>query len=812
MSIRNDLTYALRSLFKAKGFVVAVVLTLGLGVGANAAIFSVVQGILFRPLPNRNEDRLVYIRQSAPGLEIANAFFSVPEIQDVRSRAQTLAGVAEFSTLTFTVIGLGEPRQLRAGVVDGGFFDVMGLRPVLGRLISAGDEGPDKPSVAVLTHRFWMSQLGGDTSVIGKSIRIGARSAEVIGVVEPSIPYPTETEIMANVVTSPHHMGAAMNTDRQHRMTEVFGRLKEGAAIEAARAELGTIHGAMTTEFKDAYDPASRFGISAVLLRDQITSNARPVMLALMASAALVFIGACANVANLMLARATRRQPELAMRAALGAGRGVLRRMLLVEALVLAAAGAVAGLIIATPAVQVLARYAGRFSIRAQDVTLDERMLLAAAALAVIAAIGFAFLPRLPGGTTTASALASARTTGRVRGGQRIFAVAQIAASFVLLVGAGLLLRALLSLQAAEPGFQTEVLAVNVPSTPLGRTPDQLRAFYEELRRAVGALPGVRGVAVASAVPWRDAGTNPGNDFTFAIEGATAADGVQPSANFRSVSPGFFATLGIPMLAGRDFTDDDRVTAPRVVIVSRRLAERLFPGQEPVGRSLRWTDRRFGFIGVAAQPRMIVGVAEDISDEAIGVDPGMTVYHPFAQEIGGGRLFVHAAGDPYALVPSLTKVVRGLFADQPVERAATLDDVRAEVMAPTRLNTIVIGGFAVVTLAIALVGIAGVLAFSVSGRTREFGIRMAIGSKPADVLRGVLSEGAVIATIGIVVGAIAGVGLARLVGAFFGNTNPGDPTAIVLAALLMALTAVAASLGPALRASRVDVMEALRAE
>jgi predicted permease len=431
----------------------------------------------------------------------------------------------------------------------------------------------------------------------------------------------------------------------------------------------------------------------------------------------------------------------------------------------------------------------------------------------MLAAVAFAFLPRLPGSTTTASALASARTTGRVRGGQRIFAVAQIAASFVLLVGAGLLLRALLSLQAAEPGFETtQVLAVNVPSTPLGRTPEQLRAFYEELRRQAGALPGVRGVAVASAIPWRDASANPGNDFQFAIEGAAAQDGAKPTANFRSVSPGFFATLGIPLLAGRDFTDDDRSDAPRVVIVSRRLAERMFPGQEAVGRLLRWTDTRFGFIGVAAQPRQIVGVAEDISDEAVGLDSGMTVYHPFAQEIGGGRLFVHAAGDPYALVPSLTKVVRTLFADQPFERAATLDDVRADVIAPTRLNTLVIGGFAAVALAIALVGIAGVLAFSVSGRTREFGIRMAIGSQPRDVLRGVLREGAVIAGIGIVVGAAAGAALSRVVGAFFGNTNTGDPLAILLAAILMAVTAVVASLGPALRASRVDVIDALRAE
>ena len=788
----TDLKHVLRSLFKAKGFVVAVVVTLGLGVGANAAIFSVVQGILFKPLPNRDEARLIYIRQSAPGIESTNAFFSVPEIQDLRSRSKTLEGVAEFSTLTFTVVGLGDPRQLRAGVVDGGFFEVMGLKPVLGRLINAGDEGPDKPSVAVLTHRFWTSALGGDPTVIGRTIRIGARSAEVIGVLEPSVPYPTETELMANVVTSPHHMGAAMNTDRQHRMTEVFGRLEPGATIDTARAELDTIHGAMKSEFREAYDEKARFGIAAVSLRDQITSNARPVM----------------------LARATRRRPELAMRAALGGGAGALRRLLLIESSVLALAGAVAGIMLAVPTVAVLARYAGRFSIRAQEVSLDGRMLAASTGLSILAAILFAFIPRLPVSTTTAAALASARTTGRVRGGQRVFAVVQIAASFVLLVGAGLLLKALLSLQATVPGFElTQVLAVNVPATPLGRTPEQLRNFYEELRRNVGTLPGVRGVAVAGAVPWRDTGSNPSNDFAFTIEGAARPDGgEQPRANFRSVSPGFFATLGIPMLAGEDFNEANRNDSERVVIVSRRLVERMFPGQEPVGRYLKWTDRRMGFIGVAAGGRRIVGVVDDISDEGVGMDPGMTVYHPFSQEVGGGRLFVHAAGDPYALVPPLTRKVRELFADQPVERAATLEDVRADVIAPTRLNTLVIGGFAIVALAIALVGIAGVLAFSVSGRTREFGIRMAIGSRPADVLRGVLGEGAVIAVLGIVVGVAAGVGLSRVVGAFFGNTNAGDPVAITLAAILLAITAIVASLGPALRAARVDVVEALRAD
>jgi predicted permease len=814
MPVSSDLTYVLRSLWKAKGFALAVVVTLGLGVGANAAIFSVVQGILLRPLPNRDEARLIYIRQSAPGLESPNAFFSVPEIQDIRSRSATLAGLGEFSTLTFTVVGLGDPRQLRAGVVDGGYFEVMGLRPVLGRLINAGDDGPDKPSVAVLTHRFWTSALGADTTVIGRQIRIGSRSAEVIGVLEPSIPYPTETELIANVVTSPHHMSAAMTTDRVHRMTEVFGRLAPSATLQTARAELATIHGAIKSQYKEAYEERARFDISAVPLRDQITSNARPVMLALLASAALVFIGACANIANLMLARATRRQPELAMRAALGASTGTLRRLLLLESAVLAAAGALAGAALAIPAVSVLARYAGRFSVRAQEVSLDERMLLAAMGLSILAAVAFAFIPRLPGSTTSAAALASARTTGRVRGGQRVFAVAQIAASFVLLVGAGLLLKALLTMQATVPGFEmTQVHAVNVPSTPLGRTPDQLRNFYTELRRRAAQLPGVRGVAVGSVVPWRDTSTNPAGDFAFSIEGVPRQDGIpDPAANFRSVSPGFFATLGIPMLEGRDFTDDDRAGSERVVIISRSLAGKVLPGQEAIGRHLSWTDGRTRFVGINTEPRRIVGVVEDISDEGIGGEPGVTVYHPFAQEAGGGRLFVHAAGDPYALVPSLTKMVRELFVDQPVERAATLDDVRADVIAPTRLNAMVIGGFAIIALAIALVGIAGVLAFSVSGRTREFGIRMAIGSRPADVLRGVLGEGAVIALLGIVVGAASGFGLARVVGAFFGAANPGDPVAIVLAALLLAATAIVASLGPALRAARVDVVDALRAD
>lgn len=647
---------------------------------------------------------------------------------------RTLTGLGEFSTITFTLVGLGEPRQVRAGVVDGSYFDVMGLRPVLGRLLNAKDDGPGAAGAAVLTHRFWTTVLRADPTVIGKTIRLSTRSATVVGVLEPSVPYPVETELIANVVTSPHHLSATMTTDREHRMTELFGRLAPGADIETARGELRTIHGAIVVEHREAYDAKADFRLDAVQLRDQITSRARTVLLILLGTAGLVFVIACSNVANLMLARASRRESELTIRAAMGATAPALRRLLLAESLLLSVTGAALGVLISGPMVSVLARYASRFTVRAFDLSLDYDLLWAGVGLSLAAAVLRAFVPRLPAADSTrGSGLTNAglRMTGSTTRRLRAFAVTQVAASFVLLAGAGMLVRTLLVLQANEPGFETEnVLAVNVPIQSYRRTPEQIRAFYREVQRRIGAVPGVRDVAVGSTVPWRDAG-NFGPDFVFTVEGAQRDAGDELRANFRSVSPGFFATLGVPLIAGRDFSDADRNGAERVVVISSNLARRLFPSQDPVNRHLSWTDGRMRFIGVSTEPRRIVGVVADIGDEAIGAPLEMTVYHPFEQEIGGGRLFVHTATDPYALVPTITRTVRELAADQPVERAGTLEDIRAEVLAPSRLNAIVIGGFAAVALAIAIVGVAGVLAFTVRGRTREFGIRLAVGHSRA---------------------------------------------------------------------------------
>ena len=811
IALGQDMRIGLRSLRRAKGLAATVVVTLALGVGANAAIFSVVRGVLLRPLVNRGEDRLIYIRQSAPGIRISNTTFSMAEINDFASRATTIGAFGDFSTIDFTMLGFGEPRVVKAGVVSGSFFDVMGLRPVLGRLLNAGDDGPKAAGAAVLTHRFWSTSLNKDPGVIGKTISLGARAATVVGVLEPSVPYPADTEIIANMVTSPHHLGATMVNERTHRMTELFGRLAPGASVEDARAELTAVHAAMMRENPEAYSTGADVRLSVKPLREQITSPARTILLVLLAAAAIVFIIACSNVANLILARSVRREGELAVRAALGASHGALRRTLLAESLVLCGAGAVLGVLMASPLVSVVARFASRFSVRALEVTVDSSVLWVGASLSIAAAVVLAYIPRLPSphaptglGLTSGNLRITPGTNRRLRA----FAMTQIAFSFVLLAGAATLLATLVALQSANTGYNMrQVLAIDLPTPTLGASDAKEVDFYQEVSRRVGELPGVEGVALGSFVPWRDAGRT--FDFTFAVEGYTPADGEEnPHARFRIVAPRFFAVLGVPILAGRDFTDDDRRGSEPVVIVSESIAQRLFPTGDALNRKLWWTDPLWG----KPVPRRIVGVVADVDDENVVRGPATTIYHP-VQQIGvAGRLFVHAAGDPYALVPTVRRVVHQMSADQPVERAATLEDVRAEVLAPERLNAFVLSGFAGVALMIAVVGVAGVLAFSVSARTREFGVRLAVGSSPRHLLVGVVLEGIVIVALGVLAGAIGGYAFASVAASYFGNARLPGALPLVGAALILVGAAVLASLMPAARASRIDVLQALRSE
>ena len=811
LAFGQDMRIGFRSLLRSKALAATVVITLALGIGANAAIFSVVRGVLLRPLVNRGEDRLVYIRQSAPGFGSVNTTFSVPEIDDFKARATTVAAFGDFSTIDFTLLGLGEPRVVQAGVVSGSYFEVMGLRPVVGRLLDLSDDGPHAAGAAVLTHRFWTTELKSDATVVGRKIRLGARAATIVGVLEPSVPYPAETQIIANVVTSPHHLDATMVTGRTHRMTELFARLTPQATLDAARAELTSVHAAMVREHPEAYSPEADVRLSVTPLRDQITAPARTILILLLAAAGIVFVIACSNVANLILARSVRREGELAVRAALGASSGALRRTLLAESVVLCGAGALLGIFLARPLVALVAGFAARFSVRALEVTVDTSLLWIGGGFAMLAAVLLAYIPRLPS-TAGANGLGLASGSIRITPGTnrrlRLFAMTQIAFTFVLLAAAGTLLATLLALQEAHTEYDThQVLALDLPTSSIGIQDDREMQFYQEVTRRIDALPGVEEAALGSFVPWRDAGSLA--RFQFTVEGYAPADGEEPPyARPRAVAPRFFTVVGIPMLAGREFTDEDRAGGEPVVIVSQSIAQRLFPDGDAVNRHLWWTDALFG----KRTPRRIVGVVADVDDEHVVARAASIIYHPVQQLRAAGRLFVRAEGDPYALVPAIRQTIQELSAEQPVERAATLEDVRAAALTPQRVNAFVVSGFAGVALLIAVVGVTGVLAFSVSARTHEFGVRLAVGLSRHRLLIRVLSEGTMIVAIGILAGAAGAYAFAGLASSVFGKVGPPGAVPVAGAAALLIGAAAVASLMPAARASRVDVLQALRSE
>ncbi len=818
----GDSKVALRSLRRTPALWITVAVTLALGIGANAAIFSVVRGVLLRPLVNRDEDRLIYIQQSAPGLQVDNATFSIPEIQDIGAHLNTIRRIGTFSTIDFTLQGISEPREIHAGVVDGNYFEVMGLHSVLGRLLDARDDGPKAAGAVVLTYKFWVTTLHADPNVLGKVIQLGSlmqlRSATIVGVLEPSIPYPAETEIIANIVTSPHHLSATMVQGREHRMTDVFGRLAPGVNLKSARVELQTVYAAMLATHPEVYKPQYHFQIDTRLLRDQINERASTILWLLFGASGLLFVIACSNVANLILARTVRRESELAIRTALGASPAAIRRSLLAESLVLCGSGGLVGVLVAAPMVNVLARYALRFSVRAGDLRLDFSVLWMGLALALAAAVFLAFVPRLPSSDKShgLEGLSSGgvRVTRSSRRRLRVFTIVQVAASFLLLASAGVLLKTLFTLQRAQPAFETaHVLVANLPLISDGRTPEQVAAFYQEAQRKVGELPGVESVATSMSAPWRDTGIL---TFTlqFAVEGRKPENGKEDlRARFRFVSPGYFSTLGIPLLEGRDFTEGDRKESEPVVIVSKSIAEQLFPGQGALNRHIMWTDPLIKYAGISPEPRRIVGVLTDVDDGNILPQPNMTVYTPFAQgPIFMARMLVRAKNDPSVLVQAITRTIKAVAATQPVEHADTLQEVRTEVLANNRVNALVFGGFAALALLISVVGVAGVLAFSVSWRTREFGIRLALGAQPRRILASVLIDGATIAVIGITAGVLVGYAVSRLAGNYVPQLQLPGPIPLIGSAAVIFTAALLASAVPATRAARVDTVQALRTE
>jgi predicted permease len=809
-----DLRYAIRSLRRARGFTVAVVLTLGLGIGANTAIFSVIRGVLLRPLPHRDGDRLVYLRQSMDGPGGENINFSVPEILDFRTAAKTLKGIAEYSPVTFTLQGEKDAVRINAGLVTGNYFQIMGLSPVLGRLLNDGDDGTGVPPVMVLTPEYWMKRFGGDSAIIGKRVRVAGKSVEVVGVVQSAPYFPGRMDVLMNMVISEHHTSAMMVQGRTHRMTEMIARLAPEITVAQARSEVATIRQTVQADHKDAYDSASGYKVTLTPFKEILGQNAQLTLWLLMGAAAFVLIISCANVANLTLMRSVRREHELVVRAALGAGATKLRKLLLVENLVLASLGAAVGLVLAAGGVRLLISLAERYSPRSGEIRLDGMVLGFTLVLTLGVAVMLSYAPHLAKEGTLGSWMAAGanRASAGLRRQrlQRALVVAQVAVSVMLLSGAGLLTRTMLKLSEVDTGLNAEeVLTMEVPIDVFaGRDDADTKALYENMRFQVGAVPGVTDVGLGSTMPLRSA------QFRLDIkaEGRELASGEpQPSAEGRTASPEYFRAAGIPLRKGREFGTTDRVGSPLVVILNQSLADRLFPDKDPVGRRVAWTGEVLRFIGISGEWRTVVGVVGNTKDGGLDAQEMPVLFVPFAQELTfGGGLVIRAAGDAASLIPATTRVVRSVAPQEPIENVLTVAQIKDESVAPRRLNAILISSFGILAVIIAAVGIAGVLAFSVSARTNEIGIRMSLGADRGSVQRMVLKEGGVLLITGLALGVAGSLLASRMIRGLLFGVVPYDPVTLTGVALVMAAIGVGACWLPALRASRIDPAVAIR--
>lgn len=808
------LRYALRSLSRSPGFAALVVITLALGIGANTAVFSVLRGVLLRPLPHEDGERLMYLRQSAERGGQSNALFSVPEIVDYREAATALTGFAEFSAMPFNMLGGDKPVQVQAGIVTGNYFDVMGLDAVLGRALNPNDDGPAAAPVMMLTHDYWVNRFGADPGVIGQVLRMNGRSVTIVGVAEPAPPFPGETDILVNMVTSPHHLDATMVHGRTHRMTEVFARLAPGATLDQAQADLDRVAQRVHSDNPDAYDPAAGYRISVTPLQQALTADVRQTLFLLMATAALVLFTTCANVGNLVLARFLKRESELMVRWALGAERSRLRRLLLTETALLAGVGAVFGLVLAFGGLDLLVRFAERFTPRASEIQIDGGVLLFTLVVATGAALAFAFVPSLR--SPEKAGITVIRSGGKVSGTgqrvQRMLIVAQVAAAVTVLTAAGLLTRTLLGLYAVDPGVELEnTLTLEVPADGDGRTPVETLTLQEGMRDRIATLAGVSHVGVGGNVPLRSSQVM----LEIQAEGRPLEPGVpMPLAEYRTATPEYFDAAGMQVLGGRGFQTTDTEDGAPVAILNESLAKRLFGDEDPIGRQVAWTGDVLQFIGMSGRWQTVVGIVNDTRDLGPNEPAPLVMFQPLAQnELGWfPGAFIIRGQSAAGLAPQVERMIREMAPDHPVERVATLAQIREETVASQRLNAYLVGAFGLLALVIAAVGIAGVLAFFVARRTTEIGIRMSLGAPRARVVRDVLQDGGALLAGGIVLGLVASLIVARLLEGFLFGVSPRDPATFVFVAATTLAVGLAAAAAPARRAARVDPLIAMRAE
>jgi putative ABC transport system permease protein len=814
-TLLQDLRYAGRSLLKNPAFTAVAIFTLALGIGANTALFSVVNAVLLRPLSYVRPDGLVALSVTVDGREVGA---SMPQYQDFRRGVPALQDLAAAWLISTNLTGSGKPERVQAVAASPNYFAVLGMTPQLGRGLNQADAGDKLGYVAVISYDLWRRRFGGDSGVIGRTIRLDDDPMTIIGVTPPGFRHPAESGQL------PVDEWGAINLDnpdtayinnRQWQVFNLIGRLRPGATVEQAQAQVDVVQQRGAALFPDIYPVAARWRADVIPLAEQMVGDVRPALLILLGAVGFVLIIACANVANLLLARATARDREIAIRTALGGGRRRIIRQLLTESLLLSSVGGVLGLLLAAWAIEVLAHLATQYLPRAQEIDLDYTVLGFTAGLIVFTGLGFGLVPAIQASKADLHGVlkdagrgsTAGRTRGRTRGA---LVVMQVAVALVLLTGAGLLLRSFQQLMAVDPGFDTKNLLTlqlwlswpNQPEKGKYFTHEQRLTFYERVLAAIGAIPSVRSVGLTSRLPLRGSEAGP-----LAIEGRPARpDEAAPSPEGRLVSPSYFETMGIPLVQGRGLSTTGDAKAPAEVLINRVMAQKYWPNSDPIGRRIRFDIPDWPW-------STIVGIVGDVRQIGIDTPAREEAYFSYRWRAGQEMaVVVRTSGSPERLSAAVTRAIHSVDPEQPVFATMPMTRVISEVSAERRYSMLLLVLFAGVALLLSAIGIYGVMAYTTTQRRPEIGIRMALGAGSSDVLGLVVGQGMRLVLIGLVIGLAGAWTLSRVLASQLYEVTNRDPITYVGVAALLGIVALAATYLPARRALQVDPMISLRSE
>jgi predicted permease len=814
-TLRQDLSYGFRTLFKNPGFTAVAVLSLAIGIGANSAIFSVINALLLRPLPYQDADRLAILWQRSPGLNVAQDWFSPGQCLDVKAENQVFEQVAVTIGASFNLTGQGGPEHVDGARVTSSLFPLLGAKAALGRVLLPEEDSPGKPATVILSHGFWRRRFGGDPQVIGKTLVLSGSSFEIVGVMQPGFSLTKEVMLTVNAIERadvllPLPMSEGARTNRGNEDFNIFAKLKPGVSLAQAQADMEVIAGRMKQRYPENYPAHGGLTISVVPLLKQVVGEIDLALYVLLATVGFVLLIACANVANLLLARATVRQKEIAIRAAVGASRARIARQLLTESALLALTGGMLGMVIALGAVEALRAFGPENIPRLNEIGVDGRVAAFTLFISMLTGVVFGLAPALRASRVDLNETLKEGGRGADRGHGRhmtrkLLVVFEVALSLIVLICAGLLIRSYRRVVNAHPGFDSRNVHAMRLSLPGARysTPESIVGFYRQVGERLERTPGVESVGTSYSLPM--------SAVAFAWEPITIEGYVPPTAqdtiisNVRIINPGYFDVLRIPLKLGRYFTGQDIKGAQETVIVNESLAERFWPNEYPIGKRLER--------GKSGPWKTVVGVISDTKEYSAEKEPPIAVYYPAEQVIARNMyLVIRTTSDPVPMTAAIVKEIQAVDPEMPVYDVGSMDQRLNGSLARQRFSMFLLGVFALIALILAAIGVYGVMAYSVSQRTHEIGVRIALGARPDAILRLVIRQALILAALGIAIGLVGAFALTRVMSSLLFGVSATDLLTFVITSLLLGSMALMASYIPARRAAKVDPIATLQHE